>query len=1364
MKTKNRLLTGLLISIFTTSIYAAPTPNGDAVSQSYAMSQTLQTQENVPGISLLGGQITHSQPVIKGNLPYVMSYVGSVRNSLSASNDYFDQYLTTGGWTDNYQNSIRFYQSKGYAAGYGVYAIRLPGSRQDVWLRNDKRSTCDGGVLRAFSSDVLGNIAYDNGANLVWACSTNGYQFKEISGGGISLTYRGVEYETTTTSTSQSGTTYYRIATAYNPQTAKKLTFTYDTSMNMLSVADNFNNKLVFSRNYKAGTTQTAAERRLISQVESTGGAGAKQTASFSYASYNSHDANGKSGSIYYPTAVTSTAFGQSSFGYTAIKQWGIDGYLTFKGLKNSTSNTNAAILTSVKDATNIVNREWLVTQNYASYNSNTKTYGTAKVTLQVRTPNGSSGYVSDYTINYDDNARTVALSTKANGTSAGSVTYTITPKPVYKTSVEGATYYDDGESEITVSGSFPALTIDSNIPKNITMHSWYDYIKNVVTANDLLITQELDTSGRLFKVTYTGPSVARKTIQYTYGDLPALIAGNQGLLLGLGPRANPFLTPTSITSGNLIVTNKLNWNGQIDEQVISSSQAGSVQKTTKYQYDSKGLLASVDGPRVGTADKISYSYDSFGNLASQSQTINGAVRTTSHIGYNNFAQPERIGAPNGVVTQFTYNADGTVKTKTVGAGGATGTITGQAITYGHDTLKRIISEKSPDGEVTSYQYNSVGQQALIILANGNRVAYTYFPNGVVSSEIQTNSSNVIASQNYTLLDVNGRIAKQYSGNNGNQLYTTFTYDNNGNLVKTGTAQGITEKWTYDALNRVKTHTDGMGNVDTKDYDVHDNIILAKDAVNAGSNPLAYRNGNVLTQEVNSDFGTKFYLYNEADQLTGRIHGARRCNYNSLDEVGRFGAFICHLDFGSTGNEYYVNDNYTYDQSRFGRLDKVTTTLTGLDVNTNYSYDAYDRITQKNQVNLLANRWLNTANQSLNVGYGYSTAGKQTSLTLPSGRVIGYSYNLAAGTLTGISLNNSALIRGVSYDGASRITGWSWGASGTASYSLSYAPNGLLNSITNKNNSAVNYSLTYGYDADGRITAITRNNGLRDGFTYDASDRLTNENRVNGSTNVYAINYSYDKNGNRTGLSATGNHAQPAANATYTYTGNKLSTFNKNGTAQTLTYTANADVAFGAYKAAYDNGGRRKADQGSNHYYYMNYNHKNERNTRGYVTNNAASNVIQYVYDESSHLIGEYSGNTPIVEYVWMGDKPVAAIYGSGTATKIYYIITDHLNTPRRLIDSSNQAVAWSWDSTAFGLGTPTGSVTFNLRFPGQYYDVGTNQFYNHNRFYNPELGRYMEPDPIGLEGGLNPYAYAGSNPVMNSDPSGLDIMEIDGI
>ncbi|GMA12007.1 hypothetical protein GCM10025882_24320 [Acinetobacter gyllenbergii] len=141
-------------------------------------------------------------------------------------------------------------------------------------------------------------------------------------------------------------------------------------------------------------------------------------------------------------------------------------------------------------------------------------------------------------------------------------------------------------------------------------------------------------------------------------------------------------------------------------------------------------------------------------------------------------------------------------------------------------------------------------------------------------------------------------------------------------------------------------------------------------------------------------------------------------------------------------------------------------------------------------------------------------------------------------------------------------------------------------------------------------------------------------------------------------------------------------------------------------------------------------------------------------------MIGEYSADgVPLVEYVWMGDKPVAAIYGSGATSKTYWIVTDAQNTPRRLIDAADASTTvWAWDSTAFGVGVPSvQTVKFNLRFPGQYYDELTKQHYNHNRYYNPALGRYVEPDPIGLEGGLNPYIYANGNPINSVDPNGLD-------
>ncbi|HHH43907.1 MAG TPA: RHS repeat-associated core domain-containing protein, partial [Gammaproteobacteria bacterium] len=82
--------------------------------------------------------------------------------------------------------------------------------------------------------------------------------------------------------------------------------------------------------------------------------------------------------------------------------------------------------------------------------------------------------------------------------------------------------------------------------------------------------------------------------------------------------------------------------------------------------------------------------------------------------------------------------------------------------------------------------------------------------------------------------------------------------------------------------------------------------------------------------------------------------------------------------------------------------------------------------------------------------------------------------------------------------------------------------------------------------------------------------------------------------------------------------------------------------------------------------------------------------------------------------------------------------------------------VVWRWESDAFGSMQPTGSVTVNLRFPGQYYDQETGLHYNYFRYYDPATGRYLTSDPIGLRGGLNTYVYAESNPIKFTDPFGL--------
>jgi RHS repeat-associated protein len=110
----------------------------------------------------------------------------------------------------------------------------------------------------------------------------------------------------------------------------------------------------------------------------------------------------------------------------------------------------------------------------------------------------------------------------------------------------------------------------------------------------------------------------------------------------------------------------------------------------------------------------------------------------------------------------------------------------------------------------------------------------------------------------------------------------------------------------------------------------------------------------------------------------------------------------------------------------------------------------------------------------------------------------------------------------------------------------------------------------------------------------------------------------------------------------------------------------------------------------------------------------------------------------------------------------MFYIHTDHLNTPRRITRRSTADVVWRWESRPFGEGAPDenpsglGVFSFNLRFPGQYYDSEIALNYNGARGYDSATGAYLQSDPLGLNAGINPYAYGNSSPIMFYDPYGL--------
>jgi RHS repeat-associated protein len=156
------------------------------------------------------------------------------------------------------------------------------------------------------------------------------------------------------------------------------------------------------------------------------------------------------------------------------------------------------------------------------------------------------------------------------------------------------------------------------------------------------------------------------------------------------------------------------------------------------------------------------------------------------------------------------------------------------------------------------------------------------------------------------------------------------------------------------------------------------------------------------------------------------------------------------------------------------------------------------------------------------------------------------------------------------------------------------------------------------------------------------------------------------------------------------------------------------------------------------------------------------------VYDEGGHLLGEYNGAGALIqETVWLGDTPVATIQPSGSSVAVYYIHADHLNAPRMITQPSTNTIVWRWDTDPFGTVAPNqnpagfGTFVYNLRYPGQYYDVETGLNYNYFRDYDPQTGRYVESDPMGLKAGVNTYTYVGDSPIIGADPRGLEVIAI---
>jgi RHS repeat-associated protein len=339
-----------------------------------------------------------------------------------------------------------------------------------------------------------------------------------------------------------------------------------------------------------------------------------------------------------------------------------------------------------------------------------------------------------------------------------------------------------------------------------------------------------------------------------------------------------------------------------------------------------------------------------------------------------------------------------------------------------------------------------------------------------------------------------------------------------------------------------------------------------------------------------------------------------------------------------------------------------------------------------------------------------------------------------------------------------------------------YLPFGPLTELTFGNGRA----LTKAYDQDYAIDAVSSSatGGLTLDFGVDVMGNIT---QASGTLNPATPDraYDYDPLYRLTTAQTGATPPAPLEAYTYTKTGDRLSASLNGGAAQAYAYAPGSHhlASVGGVARTYDANGNTQTGIASS--LTLSYDARNRLSTatkgtmittygingRGERVSKGTSGLggatVSYVYDESDHLLAEYLGSTVQMLYVWMDDTLVGVVKGGALS----YVETDHLGTPRQVIDPIRNVAIWKWDGLAstFGTNTPNqdpdadgAQLVMNLRFPGQYYDAETGLNYNYFRDYEQATGRYIEPDPIGLLGGITTYGYAMSKPLTAKDIFGL--------
>ena len=740
---------------------------------------------------------------------------------------------------------------------------------------------------------------------------------------------------------------------------------------------------------------------------------------------------------------------------------------------------------------------------------------------------------------------------------------------------------------------------------------------------------------------------------------------------------------PTS--AGPRVTTFTLDPRGNIKTKSVTV--AGETRSWT-YDHNGVGQVTLVDGPRTDVADVTTRTYVN-GNL----DTVTDAAGNVTRYGnYDPHGRAQSMTDANGLVTAMTYDARGRLKTSSAG---------GETTAYDYDGAGNLEKLTLPDGTFLRYGYDAAQRLTSITDSLGNSVAYTLDELGNRKKEDTKDPAGALAQTMSRVFDGLSRV-KEMLGAQSQR--TVYGYDAQGNLKSATDPLTHTTTNDYDPLNRLKKVIEpqlagapAAGEI-AYGYDARDNLTSVTDQRSLVTT-YGYSGFDELKTLTSPDTGVTQYTYDAAGNVKTMQDSRGQAATYSYDPLDRLKTLLYSDE--SLGFTY---DDVTASPNSKGRLSKVTDGSGS----TTYGYDLQGRVTSKLQV---------AGSVTSQVRYTYNTVGQLATITTPSNQAIAYGYT--NNQITSISVNGVSVVANARYFPFGEVQKWTWGNG--QGYERVYDLDGRIKSVTLGANTR-----TYGFDDASRITALedkqvaTSLSAATVG--YDNLDRLTAANQT--GANAFAELFVYDLIGNRTSQTVGG------ASTTLTY-----------GT------TSNRVTQIGPQAIGYDNAGNTIND-GTLTYTYSGRNRlievKQGASTLAAYKHNAFGERIAktlggttttFVYDEDGHLLGEYGvAGALIQETVWLEDTPVATLRPkAGGGIDIRYVWADHLDTPRAITSSdAASTVLWTWNSDPFGTTAAGGTLEYNQRFPGQYFDAETATHYNYFRDYNPNTGRYQQSDPIG--------------------------------